>query len=56
MSDRFCDVKYSDSSTDTSAIVYTAYLPTAGQDEEFLEILFFLNDDIVEKNTDVSVS
>ena len=39
VSNRFCGVKYVDSSTETSVIAYTAYLPTSGQDDEFLEIL-----------------
>ena len=34
ISDRFCGVAYSDKQT--SLLSYTAYLPTSGQDEEFM--------------------
>ena len=50
VSDRFCGVKYS--VLDTSILAYTLYLPTAGQDEEFLEILSLLKHDITNNNTE----
>ena len=46
ISERFCGVKYVDTSVDTNIIAYTAYLPTSGKDEEFLEILSLLSFDI----------
>ena len=45
ISERFCGVKYVDKSTDISIILYTIYLPTSGQDEEFLEIISSLSFD-----------
>ena len=36
-SERFCGVKFSD--YQTNILAYTAYLPTSGQDEAFLEVL-----------------
>ena len=42
VSDRFCGIIFSD-----YLIIYTAYLPTSGQDEDFLEILAILEHDIM---------
>ena len=42
ISSRFCGVKYVNSITDVSVIAYTFYLPTSGQDDDFLEILALL--------------
>ena len=44
ISERFCGIKYSD--TSVNILSYTAYLPTSGQDEEFLEVLSQLSFDI----------
>ena len=55
ISERFCGVKYVEKHSDTNIIAYTAYLPTSGQDEEFLEVLSQLNSDIVLHNTNDSV-
>ena len=52
ISDRFCGVKYVDSNLDSSIIAYTAYLPTSGQDDQFLEILSLLKYDIEQNNTE----
>ena len=46
ISDRFCGISYSDSRT--FLLSYTAYLPTSGQDEEFLEVLAQLSADITQ--------
>ena len=55
VSDRFCGVKYVDTVTKTSVIAYTAYLPTSGQDDLFIEVLSQLSFDIVQNNTENSV-
>ena len=44
VSDRFCGVKYDDKKT--QIIAYTAYLPTSGQDHDFLHVLSQLSSDI----------
>ena len=44
ISERFCGVKYSDKVT--NILSYTAYLPTSGQDNGFLEVLSQLTYDI----------
>ena len=44
ISERFCGEKYLDNKT--SIFSYTAYLPTSGQDEAFLEVLSQLSYDI----------
>ena len=44
ISDRFCGIFYSDNCS--NILSYTAYLPTSGQDEEFLEVLDQLSSDI----------
>ena len=56
ISERFCGVKYAEIHSDTNIIAYTAYLPTSGQDEEFLEVLSQLNSYIVQHNTHDSVT
>ena len=45
ISERFCGVKYDDKIT--KILAYTVYLPTSGQDDEFLEILMQLTMDII---------
>ena len=52
--ERFCGVKYVDQNTETSILAYTAYLPTSGQDEEFLEVLALLESDIAKYSTESS--
>ena len=49
--ERFCGVKYVDFSSNVDIIAYTAYLPTSGQDDDFLEILSILGSDITKHNT-----
>ena len=44
ISERFCGLKYSDNLT--NILAYTAYLPTSGKDEEFLEVLSQLSFDL----------
>ena len=44
-----------DTVTKTSVIAYTAYLPTSGQDDLFIEVLSQLSYDIVQNNTENSV-
>ena len=46
ISDRFCGIYYSDISS--NILSYTAYLPTSGQDEDFLEVLDQLSSDITQ--------
>ena len=46
VSERFCGIHYS--SQQNNFLAYTLYLPTAGQDEEFLEILDQFSSDIKE--------
>ena len=55
ISDRFCGIRYSDPSTNTTIIAYTAYFPTSGQDEEFLEVLSLLDNDIATNHTENTV-
>ena len=45
ISERFCGVIYQD--CDIRVIAYSAYLPTSGQDEDFLEIVSLLTQDIL---------
>ena len=54
VSDRFCGVKY-ETKSDSSVIAYTAYLPTSGQDEQFIEVLSLLSFDIIQNNTENSI-
>ena len=44
--ERFCGVKYTDKETNTNILAYTAYLPTSGQDDKFLDVLSQLSYDI----------
>ena len=44
VSERFCGIYYSDEQS--NILSYTAYLPTSGQDEEFLEVISQLCTDI----------
>ena len=37
VSDIFCGVIYQDVKTNTRVLAYTAYLPTRGRDDEFME-------------------
>ena len=50
ISDRFCGILYSDKSI--SLLSYTAYLPTSGRDEEFMEVLAQLSADITQHMQD----
>ena len=55
ISERFCGIKYEDKEAGVNIIAYTAYLPTSGQDNEFLEILSILSLDISKHIVDGSV-
>ena len=55
ISDRFCGVNYVDKGVGIDMIAFTAYLPTSGKDEEFLEILSMLSFDIAQHKTDDSI-
>ena len=55
ISERFCGVKYEDTDSKVNILAYTVYLPTSGQDDEFLEILSILSSDIAQHNTNDSV-
>ena len=46
MLDRFCGVHYTDIANNIDILSYCAYLPTAGQDGDFTEVLSFLTLDI----------
>ena len=46
ISERFCGIKYQDNVTNTFILAYTAYLPTSGHDNEFLDTLSQLSYDI----------
>ena len=48
ISDRFCGVKYKHPSLSVPIITYSAYLPTAGQDDHFAEVLDMLKHDITQ--------
>ena len=43
ISERFCGVNYSDKQT--NILAYTVYMPTSGQDDEFLDVLAKLSFD-----------
>ena len=43
---RFCGVKHEDIENNFSILAYSVYLPTAGRDEEFLEVLSALTADL----------
>ena len=51
VSDRFCGIQYKDSQTVTNILAYSVYLPTAGRDADFLEVLSSLSADILQHNT-----
>ena len=56
VSNRFCGVLYSEGNT--NILSYSAYLPTSGRDEEFLEIIDILTRDIfthMEDNTAIII-
>ena len=44
--ERFCSVKYVTSQSKASVLLYSTYLPTSGQDDDFLETLATLDADI----------
>ena len=46
LNERYCGVKYTDDKSDMSLLTYTAYLPTSGDDDCFLEIITQLSMDI----------
>ena len=55
ISERFCGIKYEDKQAGVDIIAYTVYLPTSGQDHEFLEILSVLSSDISKHIIDDSI-
>ena len=55
VSDRFCGIQYNDAQSDTIVLVYSVYFPTAGKDNDFLEVLSSLNLDIHQHNTNNTV-
>ena len=46
ISDRFCGIKYEGKCPESCILAYTVYLPTAGRDDDFLEILSLLSHDL----------
>ena len=52
VSERFCGVKYVDSISKVTILAYSVYLPTSGQDDDFLEVLSLLKYDISQNNTE----
>ena len=50
--ERFCGIRYSESSLGFSITAYTVYFPTSGKDEEFLEVIELLKRDIIENMTE----
>ena len=53
LNERFCGIKYTDSKSGTSIVAFTAYFPTSGHDDTFLETLSQLSIDITNhKGTD----
>ena len=53
MSERFCGLKFSDNQT--NILAYSAYLPTSGQDDAFIEVLKQLNFHIKNNITEKSI-
>ena len=53
ISERFCGVKFSDNQT--NILAYSAYLPTSGQDDAFIEVLEQLNFDIKNNISEKSI-
>ena len=53
ISDRFCGVSYSDGKT--RVLAYTAYFPTSGQDDDFLEVVDQLSADIKQHSQNCAV-
>ena len=53
ISERFCGVKYEDEKT--KILAYTAYLPTKGQDNEFMDVLSQLSFELESRNTNETV-
>ena len=45
VNDRFCGIKYEDMKNNTNVLAYSAYLPTTGKDDEFLEVVTALTTD-----------
>ena len=52
VSERFCGVKYLDSISKVTILAYSVYLPTSGQDDDFLEVMSLLKYDISQNNTE----
>ena len=46
VSERFCGISYKNYETKTKILSYSVYLPTSGQDDDFLEVLSLLHYDI----------
>ena len=58
ISTQFRGIKYGDSDNNSETIIYTAYLPTSGKDEEFIEEVSILTDDIqrhMDNTTDIVI-
>ena len=58
VSERFCGIKYSNEETGTKIVAFSAYLPTSGSYDEFLEVLSQLSSDIqthVEKDDSILI-
>ena len=54
VSDRFCGVHYLDISSNIDILSYCAYLPTAGQDDDFSEVLSIFSLDILTHRSEKS--
>jgi hypothetical protein len=46
VNERFCGIIYKDAENDTNILAYSVYLPTAGKDDEFLEVVSSLTADV----------
>ena len=54
VNERFCGIQYKDSQHDITILAYSVYLPTAGKDDEFLEVLSALSSDILLHSSAIS--
>ena len=45
-SDRYCGIQYKDTKTGVDILAYSVYMPTAGKDSEYLEVMSSLTADI----------
>ena len=55
VNERFCGIQYKDSQHDITILAYSVYLPTAGKDDEFLEVLSALSSDITQHSSAISI-